>query len=279
MKVVLITGASSGIGRATALHFLKQGWMVAAAMRRPDVADLPCEERLRRYALDVTEPVSVCECVAAVERDCGGIDVLVNNAGVYLTKPLEDGTDADYAAVFGTNVQGTLRVTRAVLPGFRCRRAGMIVNVSSVAGRVSFPFQSLYHGSKWAIEGWSEGLAHELRPQGIRMKLVEPGMVRTPLYDRTRSQGEAVETEAYREDFASWRRYLLRCWEQGASPEASARAIFRAANDDSNRLRYTAGADTRQAFILRAVLSQRAWDWLVRRLTGLRGQPELVGTP
>ena len=224
MKVVLVTGASSGIGRATALRFLQEGWVVAAAMRRPEAADLPRVEGLRRYRLDVTEPVSVRDCIAEVERDCGGIDVLVNNAGVYATGPLEDATDEDYDLVFGTNVQGTLRVTCAVLPGMRRRRAGVVVNVSSVAGRTTFPFQTLYHGSKWAIEGLSEGLAYELRPLGLRVKLVEPGMVRTPLYDRTRAQGEAAVGESYRRDFATWWSYLLRTCENGSGPEASARA-------------------------------------------------------
>ncbi len=271
MKVVLITGASTGIGRAAALHFERQGWLVAAAMRRPEAAAWPTSDRLHRYALDVTDAASVRDCVAAVERDHGCIDVLVNNAGVYLTKPLEDSTDEEYAAVFGTNVQGTLRVTRAVLPAFRRRGAGTIVNLSSVAGRVTFPFQTLYHGSKWAIEGITEGLAHELRPLGIRVRLVEPGMVRTPLYDRTRAAGTAAASACYEANFGAWRRFLLRSCEQGAGTEATVRAIFRAATDRGHRLRYAAGADTHAAFLLRSLLPQRAWAFVVRRLTGVRG--------
>ena len=272
MKTAMITGASTGIGRATALLFHSRGWMVAATMRDPARAALPEDPRLRRYAMDVTDAAAVSRTVAIVERECGPIDVLVNNAGVYTTGPIEHCTEADYAAVFGTNVEGMLRVTQAVLPLFRLRRTGVVVNVSSVAGRTTFPFQSLYHGSKWAVEGLTEGMAHELRALGIRVKLVEPGMVKTPLYDETCAQADnrTVATD-YRGNLAAWRRYLLANIAAGTGPEASARAIYRASTSGGHRLRYAAGADTRLAFALRAILPGWAWSALVRRLTGVRG--------
>ena len=171
----------------------------------------------------------------------------------------------------GSAKQARNRATQAVLPLFRLRRAGVVVNVSSVAGRTTFPFQSLYHGSKWAVEGLTEGMAHELRPLGIRVKLVEPGMVRTPLYDRTCAQPDRTVAREYRTDFAAWRRYLLDNIAAGEGPETSATAIYRAATDGRNRLRYAAGADARLAFVLRAVLPGWAGSALVRRLPGVRG--------
>ncbi len=186
---MLITGSSSGIGRAAAERFAARGWRVFASMRR-QVAGVPllalaAEKgwKLTTPALDVTRDDSVAAAVGAILRETDGrLDVLVNNAGYYAWGPLEETSPDELRAQLETNVIGVHRVTRAVLPAMRARRAGTVVTVGSISGRVAVPIAGPYHASKWALEGMIEAWRLELAPFGVRVALVEPGPFATALH-------------------------------------------------------------------------------------------------
>jgi NAD(P)-dependent dehydrogenase (short-subunit alcohol dehydrogenase family) len=238
MKTVLITGCSSGYGLETARHFLERGWKVVASMRRLREDLLPRSERLRLLALDVTRPESI---VAALEA-AGPIDVLVNNAGIGLFGAFEATPMATARELFETNTFGVMAMTQAVLPRFRERRTGVVVNVTSSATLVPMPLVAVYTASKQAIEGFTGSLALELAEFGVRVKLVEPGYAPST---RFTANGEArmagLVTEAYaalaQRAFAALDNPLV------TTERDVAEAVWRAANDGSGRLRFPAGAD------------------------------------
>lgn len=240
-KVVVITGASTGIGRCTAEYFYQRGWKVAATMRRPEVADWAPQdsERFKVLALDVTSTPSIQEALAQVRQSWGAVDVLINNAGYGLVGPFEGTQEEQVRRQFETNVLGLMNVTRQVLPEFRQRRQGVIINVSSVGGRVTFPLYSCYHSTKWAVEGFSESLQFELKPFNIRVKLVEPGPIKTEFYDRSQDRVEAPD---YEPDYSRILERLQKAGEKAPGPELVARAMWQAATDNSWRLRYPVNA-------------------------------------
>ena len=183
---VLITGSSSGIGRALAERFAARGWRVFASMRNPERgADLRARAgergwRLTTPALDVTSDDGVAAATTDVLRETGGrLDVLVNNAGYYQYGALEETSPEELRAQLETNVVGVLRTTRAFLPAMRARRGGTIVTLGSVSGRVAIPIGGPYHASKWALEGMTESLVQEVAPFGIKVTIIEPGGFRT----------------------------------------------------------------------------------------------------
>jgi NAD(P)-dependent dehydrogenase (short-subunit alcohol dehydrogenase family) len=231
-KVVLITGCSSGIGRLTAQLFAARGWNVAATARRPEEISLDNVAALR---LDVTDEASIASAVAAAVDRFGTIDVLVNNAGYGVFGPLEGATATEFEAQFRTNVVGPVSVIRHVLPLMRARRAGVIVNVSSLAGRVAMPFMSSYHASKFALEGLSESLRYELSLHDINVKLVEPAHFKTGFIERSLKLASHPAYDAQFQNYMGWVRK-----EDAKAPEPTpvAEAIYLAANDTSHRLRY-----------------------------------------
>ncbi|MEJ1939088.1 SDR family oxidoreductase, partial [Nostoc sp. NIES-2111] len=180
-NVVMITGASSGIGLATARLFLERGWCVLAGMRTPAPEKLSAvpDHRLMVLPVDVTVEASIEESVELAAHRFGKIDVLVNSAGYGLNGPLEGWAPGQLEHQFDVNLFGLVAVTRHVLPLMRAQRSGVIVNVSSIGGRFAFPFASAYHGTKFAVEGLSESLRFELAAHGVRVKIVEPGGIRT----------------------------------------------------------------------------------------------------
>src|SRR6185503_13069371 len=195
MKTVLITGCSSGYGLETARHFHAQGWNVVATMRNPRADVLPRSERLRVVALDVTKPQSIA---AAIEAS-GPVDVLVNNAGVGVVGAFEATPMATMREVFETNTFGVMAMTQAVLPQFRSRRSGVVVNVTSSVTLAAMPLAAAYTASKMAIEGFTGSLAHELAAFNIHVKLVEPGYAPTTRFTAnggSRMQGLFPETYA-----------------------------------------------------------------------------------
>jgi len=242
-KTVLITGASSGIGRATAELFAERGWSVAATMRNPDASDLGSRsDRIRLFKLDVTDQASVDAAVADVIAAFGAIDVVVNNAGYGLMGPFEAQTDAQIRRQFETNLFGVLNVTRAVLPHMRERQSGRMVNVSSAAGRMTIPLYSMYSATKWALEGFSEGLWFELRQHNIKVKIIEPGMIRTDFFDRSRDVASKPGLTAY-DDFVAAAMPNIKAWEDaGVDPSVVARSIWRASTSFWPRLRYQPNA-------------------------------------
>ncbi|CAA2107049.1 SDR family oxidoreductase [Variovorax paradoxus] len=239
MKTVLITGCSSGYGLETARHFLSQGWNVVATMRTPREELLPRSERLRVLPLDVTDAASI----AAALQAAGPIDVLVNNAGIGLLGAFEATPMATTREVFETNTFGTIAMTQAVIPQFRARGAGVVVNVTSSATLAPMPLVAVYTASKTAIEGFTASLAHELEAFGVRGKLVQPGYAPTT---RFTSNGQSRMQGLIPEAYAPFAQSVFASFGQlQAVTEASdvAEVVWRAANDTSARLRYPAGAD------------------------------------
>jgi NAD(P)-dependent dehydrogenase (short-subunit alcohol dehydrogenase family) len=239
MKTVLITGCSSGYGLETARHFLSQGWNVVATMRTPREELLPRSERLRVLPLDVTDAASI----AAALQAAGPIDVLVNNAGIGLLGAFEATPMDTTREVFETNTFGTIAMTQAVIPQFRARGAGVVVNVTSSATLAPMPLVAVYTASKTAIEGFTASLAHELEAFGVRGKLVQPGYAPTT---RFTSNGQSRMQGLIPEAYAPFAQSVFASFGQlQAVTEASdvAEVVWRAANDTSARLRYPAGAD------------------------------------
>ncbi|MBI3661299.1 SDR family oxidoreductase [Candidatus Acetothermia bacterium] len=265
-KTLLITGASSGIGRATALLFQKQGWNVAATMRSPEKeTELSKLPNVLCARLDVTNLSSIPKAIDDTLAHFKSVDVVVNNAGYALIGPFEASTPEQIERQFATNLFGVTEVTRAILPYFRETKNGTIINVTSMGGRITFPFYSLYHATKWATEGFSESLLFELKPLGIRVKLVEPGPIRTDFYRRSMVIMNKPELKAYDELITRAMPNMQESGVKGASPEAVAKVIYRAATDNSWRLRYPVGSTAGLLLFLRRILPDRAFNGIIRR--------------
>lgn len=275
-KTVLITGASTGIGRAAALAFAKAGWNVAATMRTPETCGDMCDvskggfDTIQRFALDVTDEASIHRAVAEIQNAFGEIDVLVNNAGYGAIGIFEKASAQEIEKQFSVNVFGAMAVTKAVLPQMRKRKAGMIMNISSMGGRLTFPLYSVYHGTKWALEGWSESLQFELEPFHIRVKLIEPGAIKTDFYHRSQivfnkelAGGASKQYDAYEEEMLE---ELEEAGENGSSPDVVAQTMVRVAMSDSKRLRYPVGGNARLFLLVRRVVGQRLFSWLVKQV-------------
>lgn len=237
MNTVLITGTSSGYGLETARYFHAQGWQVIATMRTPRDGLLP--EGLRILPLDVTDPVSIAATIEAA----GPIDVLVNNAGIGLVGAFE-AAPMDYVRkLFDTNTFGTMAMVQAVIPQMRARRSGVIVNVTSSVTLAPMPLAAAYTASKQAIEGFTGSLAHELAAFGVRARLVEPGYAPTTRFSQ--NIDFAIE-DMIPETYADFAAPIFAAF---ASPVLTTRetdvaeAVFLAATDGSDRLRYPAGPD------------------------------------
>jgi NAD(P)-dependent dehydrogenase (short-subunit alcohol dehydrogenase family) len=272
-KTVLITGCSSGIGRAVAHRFAKAGWNVVATMRDPsqagDLAGLP---NVFVHALDVTDQASVKAAVDATLERFSRIDALVNNAGFGLFGPFETASDAVIDRQFATNVFGVFNVTRAVLPTLRQQGAGVIVNVASVGGLTTLPFNSLYHATKYAVVGFTESLNHELAQFGIQAKFVAPGGVTTDFSGRSLSVTFTDNNHPYAASVAK----AMAAWGSRragySTPEQTAEVIYAAATDDKRQVRYVAGTDAESLLSTRAGLDDAGYLQLVQQSFGLDAQ-------
>jgi NAD(P)-dependent dehydrogenase (short-subunit alcohol dehydrogenase family) len=239
MKTVLITGCSSGYGLATARHFHAQGWNVIATMRTPREDILPRSDRLRMLALDVTKS----ESIARVLEACGPIDVLVNNAGIGVVGAFEATPMNTVREVFETNTFGVMAMTQAVLPQFRERRSGVVVNVTSSATLTPMPLAAAYTASKAAIEGFTGSLAFELEYFNVQAKLVEPGYGPTTSFTRN---GVARMAGLIPPAYLAFAEPIFDTFARPAAVTTEsdvADAVWRAANDASGQLRFPAGAD------------------------------------
>lgn len=255
-STALITGASSGIGRATAHRFSDEGWNVVATMRNPDdAAELAHRESVLVARLDVLDSDSISAAVAAGQERFGAIDTLVNNAGYGAYGPLETLPLDVLRRQMDVNVMGLLEVTQAVLPGMRVQRSGTIVNVSSVGGRMAYPLGTPYHMSKWAVEGASEAMHFELRTFGIAVRIVEPGAVATEFGGRSFVAAYDPDMEDYLPLVQMLTEALSSDDDTTATgtmqPEDCAAAIWEAATHDGDQLRFVAGDGAK------AMLSQR----------------------
>ena len=256
MKTVLITGTSSGFGKATAQLFLDNGWNVIAGMRQPqDGLFSTRSNNPRIVALDVTDAQDVRAAVSAAIDAFGGVDVLVNNAGFGVFLPLERTSDELTRRLFETNTLGTIAMVHAVIPHMRERGSGTIVNVTSSVVFNPWPLVSVYTATKTAVEGFSEALYHELAPFGIRVKLVEPGYgPDTKFRTNMMTFNDANSFPAPYQPHLNARMRNLP--ELTTTLDDVANAVFRAANDTGATLRYPAGADSVASAKLRAGLSE-----------------------
>lgn len=264
-KTIFITGASSGIGKATVELFSKNGWQVAATMRTPEKSkELEKLAGVKLYQLDVQEEASIDKAINAAIKDFGKIDVLLNNAGFGAIGVFEAATPEQIKHQFDTNVFGVMNVTRAILPHFRKNKAGKILTVSSVGGRVTFPIYSLYHSTKWAVEGFMESLHYELRPFGIQIKLIEPGPIKTDFYGRSQELHKKPELKAYDRYMDIVYGNVAAAGANAQGPEVVAAKIWKAANDSSSKMRYPVGGNAPVLIALKRYLPHNIFIALAR---------------
>lgn len=268
--VVLITGASTGIGQAAAHLFVERGWRVAATMRNPaQSAELVEGQRIAVLPLDVTDPASIKAAVADTLRQFGQIDAVVNNAGYGLFGPFETATDEQIRRQFATNVDGVFAVTRAVLPELRRRGGGTIINVASLGGLMTLPFFSLYHATKYAVVGFTESLSFELAPLGIRAKVIAPGGVATDFAGRSLARTFEEGEPVYGETLSKVMSAMNARRSHYSSAASIAEIIFQAATDGTGQVLYAAGADAEQALTMLHKLTEEQRIDMVRQYSGL----------
>ena len=262
-RTVLITGCSSGIGKATAQRLARSGWTVYATARRPEtLADLP---ECRHLALDVTDEGSMAGAVDAVLSDAGRIDALVNNAGYSLSGAVESLSVEDIRREFETNVFGLVRLTQLVLPSMREHQSGRIVNIGSMGGKLTFPGGGAYHASKYAVEAFSDALRFELDGFGIQVVLIEPGLITTNFEDAALASMDLNAAGPYAEfnravAKATSEAYAGPMAKLGGPPEAVAKVVEKALTKARPKARYTVTISAPASIATRRLLSDRAWD-------------------
>ena len=272
-KSVLVTGATSGIGRTTALHLAKRGYHVIGSGRREAELTKLADEakglgyRLDVVRMDVTSAESIATAKAEIDRLTGGkgIDVLVNNAGFGLVGPLTEISDSELRRQYDTNVFGLMAVTRAFVPAMQARRAGRVINVSSVGGRMTFPFMGAYNSTKYAVESLSDALRWELRPWNIDVALIEPGVIRTEFADVAMSGTDQYAGSPYQAAMSKADKLRARMEATASGPMTVARAIERAIKVYRPAPRYIAPRITWLALLFKSITPDWVWDWTMRR--------------
>jgi len=253
-KTIFITGTSSGIGNATAKHFAEKGWNVAATMRSPeknkDLADI---SNIKVYQLDVTDENSIKKATSDAIESFGKIDVVLNNAGYGLMGAFETSSKDQIKREFETNLFGAMDVTKAFLPHFKQNKGGLFINLTSIGGLLALPFLSLYHSTKFALEGFSESIAYELEQFGIRVKIIEPGAVKTNFATSSLDLSSNPSITDYDEELKKLQETIESMFSTGQSstPEMVAETIFAAATDESDTMRYLSGKDAEQFYSLK----------------------------
>ncbi|HLW90649.1 MAG TPA: SDR family oxidoreductase [Roseiarcus sp.] len=269
-KTIVITGASSGIGKATARLFVEKGWNVVATMRDPaKEKDLVASAKLKLVPLDVQDDASIRAAVAAAIQAFGRIDVWLNNAGYGAFGPVEAGTRAQVQRQFDVNLFGLIECVKATTPHFRANKAGVLINVSSIGGLMTVPGYGVYNSSKFAVEGLSEGLWYELGTFGIKVKLIEPGAIKTDFGGRSMDAWDISNLPDYASFMEKVKATRARFTKDSSAPELVAGVIFEAANDRSDRLRYLVGPDAKRIWPLRRWLGRSVQMKIMRRVFGL----------
>jgi len=257
-KTIFITGSSSGLGRAAAKLFASKGWKVIATMRAPEKeTELTSIPGVKLMALDTTD----ADQIQRVAQDViahGRVDVVFNNAGYGMAGPLEGFTDEQIVRMIDTNLMGAIRITKAFVPYFRQKRAGLFINTTSIGGLIAVPFNSIYHATKWALEGWSESMAFELGQFGIGMKTVSPGGMRTDFFTRSFDTGKHEAYDALVDKVMN----VIRDPKQMptySSPDQIAEVVYEAATDGKDQLRYVAGEDAKATYAMRLKVGDEAF--------------------
>ena len=267
-RTILITGCSSGIGRATAAYLARRGHRVYATARKPETLEELERGGCRTLPLDVTDEASMRAAVQEIEAAEGGVEALVNNAGYGLHGAFEETPIEDVRRQFETNVFGAVALTQMVLPQMRARRWGRVVNVSSMGGRITLPGGAFYHGTKHALEAISDVARWELKPFGVDVVLIEPGIIKTRFGDTAVSSFDEADGP-----YASFNRSLRKTLDSaytgvlskaGVGPETVAKAIAKAIESKRPKTRYVTPISTMGVLFARRVLPDRAWDMAVR---------------
>lgn len=268
-KVILITGASSGIGKACAEHLASRGYRVFGTCR--DTADQKtATDNIEMLSMNVDDDDSVRDAIANLLATTGRLDGVVNNAGFALMGSVEDTSIKEANAQMETNFFGVLRVCRAVLPIMRRQGSGHIINISSLAGVLGLPFSGLYSASKFALEGMTESLRLELRPFGVRVVLIEPGDFNTQLPARRRVASESEKNDAYRKKFTQFKAAQEKDESKAPSPEPVACLVERILRTSAPPLRYTVGMFGQRIVVpLKRLFPQRLFEWTLCKVLGL----------
>lgn len=255
-KTIFITGASSGLGKATARLFQSKGWKVIAAMRNPEKeTELNQLENVILLQLDVTNPEQI-KTAGAQAIALQDIDVVYNNAGYGLMGALEALTDEQVVKQINTNLLGVLRVTQAFIPYFRKKKSGVFISTTSMGGFLTFPLHSVYHATKFGVEGWSEGMAFELGLHNIRIKTVAPGGIATDFLGRSLDRSLH---EGYKEMEDKLFGLVDTMMQAASTPEQIAAVVYEAATDGKDQIRYVAGEDAKALYARREEIGQEAF--------------------
>jgi NAD(P)-dependent dehydrogenase (short-subunit alcohol dehydrogenase family) len=254
MKTIFITGASTGLGKATAKLFASNGWKVIATMRNPENdKELHVIDNITLLPLDVTNLAQIKETTQKAIA-LGDIDVVFNNAGYGLMGPLESTSDEQLVRQLNTNILGVIRVTQAFIPYFREKQKGLFITTTSIGGFITFPFSSVYHATKWALEGWSESMAFELKKIGVDIKTVSPGGIKTDFLSRS---ADMSSHPAYNKWFE---KMFSGINEDHFTPaEQIAAVVYEAATDGKDQLRYVAGEDAKAFYAQRLQIGDEAF--------------------
>ena len=257
-KTIFITGSSSGLGRATTKLFASREWRVIATMRTPDrEAELAKLPGVVLLPLDITDPQQI-ERAAATAVGMGGVDVVFNNAGYGMAGPLESLTEEQILRMVNTNLMGPIRATKAFVPYFRQKRGGLFITTTSIGGLITVPFNSMYHATKWALEGWCESMAFELSQFGIGMKILEPGGMKTDFFTRSFDVGRHAAYDALIDRVMG----VItdpKQMESYSDPEQIAEVVHEAATDGKDQLRYLAGPDAKATYAARREAGDEAF--------------------
>jgi NADP-dependent 3-hydroxy acid dehydrogenase YdfG len=260
-NTIFITGASAGIGKATAKLFAGKGWNVIATMRKPEnEKELNLLSNVTLLPLDVTNLVQIKETIEKA-LDLSNIDVVFNNAGYALLGPLETTTDEQLTGQMETNFLGVVRVTRAFIPYFREKKSGLFITTGSSAGLMGFPVSSMYDASKWALEGWSESLSYELNEFGIGIKTIEPGLVDTEI-----GEWSVIVTHPAYESLMGKFMAAIAHGENVTTAEQIAEVVFEAATDGKNTLRYVCGEDAKTWYAQRLAIGDEAFREEIKKM-------------
>lgn len=265
-KTILITGTSSGIGKATVIKFAKCGWNVAATQRTPEnEQDFKDLSGVKLFQLDVTDSGSITRAFERALDEFGRIDVVVNNAGYGVDGVFEAMSDEVIQKQFDTNVFGLMRVTREAIKHMRTQGGGTIVQISSMGGKITFPLYSIYHATKFAVEGFTESLHYELTALNIRLKLIEPGLIATEFAGRSRQYIRVEHTNVYDTFIEKFNIAAEKALKDAVTPGLVADEIYKATTDNSNKLRYPVGSPAPLLLKLRKLLSDKLYIQMVKK--------------
>ncbi|GBF50976.1 short-chain dehydrogenase/reductase SDR [Leptospira ryugenii] len=251
-RVIIVTGASSGIGKATADFFSVRKWKVYAFSRKSQVQK---HTNIQHVVMDINSKESIRRSIESVYRKEGRIDAIVNNAGFGAFGAFETSSEEDRQSMFAINVFALMNMTQEVLPYFRKQMSGTIVNVSSIGGLMTYPLFSIYHSSKWAVEGFSESVHYELKPFGIKVKIIEPGATKSNFNSESLQEYQNSLIKDY-DHFVNGLKVIKdQSFMDAVLPETVAETIFQAVQDPSDRLRYLVGnRRSKSLALLRKVL-------------------------